>query len=325
MCSDADAKGMISVRQQLLKKPWASDEKKIKLLDIFFGNTCNLGCIMCGPEWSSYISNERYRTGLIDHQIRYKNNIDEAADAMDRLPDLLSVSFIGGEFFLFDDNIRILEKIRQRNLTVTIFTNATIINPKMLEILKEISSVEIRISIDGFEQGFEFVRYPASWAGWESNVALLRKELPHAQIYCATVIQMLTCQQLHEVYNWANRARLKMDYLFLTDPKSLTFAVLNDNEKQSLVQLLASKQTKYTLSRGQKEVIGSVVHAIEAATFDQGQRFQCINLVSRLCVHRNISDQQVEKHFGVLTPLAQEIIESMKLIKNTLTLHNKNV
>jgi sulfatase maturation enzyme AslB (radical SAM superfamily) len=262
---------------------------------------------------------------LIDHQIKYKNNIAEAMNAIDCLPDLTSVSFIGGEFFIFEDNIKVLEKIKQRNLTATIFTNATIINPKMLEILKQITSVEIRISIDGIKQGFEFVRYPASWSKWESNVALLRKELPHAQIHCATVIQMLTCQQIHEMYNWTNRARLKLNYLFLTEPKFLEFTVLNNVEKHSLIELLVGKQSKYSLSRDQKEVIDSLTNMIHASVFDEGQRFQCVNFVSKLCVHRKIKHEQVKNQFGVLTQLGQEIVNSMQLIESTRTLQNKNV
>lgn len=325
-CSVPESQGMTSVRNQLLTKPWAGDQKNIKMLDIFFGNTCNLGCIMCGPEWSSFLSNEHYKTGLIDYQIKHKNNIDVALSTIDQLPELISVSFIGGEFFLVEDNIRILEKIQQRKLTATIMTNATILNHNMIEALKKIDSVEIRISVDGVDSGYEFIRYPANWHTWKANVAHLRQQLPHADIYCAAVFQMLNCQQIHELYDWANKERLRLDHLFLSSPSSLRFSVLDVEEKAKLVEYLHSKQQqKYFIAKPQKTIIDNLISMIEKVEFDFGHRSQCIDMVSKLCAHRKITNDQIRKQFGVLDTLADEIIDRVEVIKSNFILQQKSV
>ena len=325
-CAIPESQGMTSVRQQLLTKPWSSDQKSIKMLDIFFGNTCNLGCMMCDPEWSSFLSNEYYNAGLNNYRIKYKNNIDIAIDAIDQLPDLVSVSFIGGEFFLVEDNIKILEKIKQRKLTATIMTNATIINQRMLDLLQEIDNVEIRISVDGVESGYEFIRYPAKWETWQKNVAYLRQQLPTADIYCAAVLQMLNCQQIHELYEWANKARLRLDHLFLSNPNSLRFDVLHDRERFQLVELLRNKQLqKYYIAKTQKQTIDNLIAMIEKVEFDFGYRCQCIDLVAKLCAHRKITKDQIRKQFGVLTVLAEEIIDRMKIIETSFVLQQKSV
>jgi sulfatase maturation enzyme AslB (radical SAM superfamily) len=325
-CSVPESQGMTSIRKQLLSKPWSSDQKQIKLLDVFFGNTCNLGCVMCGPEWSSFISNERYKVGLTDHQIKYKDNIDIALDTIDRLPDLISVSFVGGEFFLVNDNLKILEKIKHRGITATIMTNATIINQLLIDSLKEIKDVEIRISIDGIESCFEFIRYPASWDTWQKNVEYLRQQLPHAEIYCAAVLQMLNCQQIHELYEWSNKHKLRLYHQFLRNPNSLQFSVLDQNERDKLVDLLMSKQQqKYFIAKPQRIVIDNLITAIKQIEFDYGHRSQCIELLSKLCAHRKITDLQIRKQLGVLTHLADELINRIHVIKSTFVLQQKSV
>ena len=325
-CSVPESQGMTSIRKQLLTKPWASDQPSIKMLDVFFGNTCNLGCVMCGPEWSSYISNERYNAGLIDYRIRYKENIDIALDTIDQLPDLVSVSFVGGEFFLVNDNIKILEKIKQRGLTATIMTNATVINQQLVDVLKDIDKVEIRISIDGVGDGFEFIRYPAVWNIWQNNVELLKTQLPHAEIYCAAVLQMLNCQQMHEMYEWANRARLRLDHQFLSSPNSLRFSVLDQSERDVLAHALVNKQSQnYFIANPQRAVIDDLVVMIQEVEFDYGHRSQCIDFLSKLFAYRKISEDQIRKQFGVLTKLAEEIISRVKVIESSVILQQKNV
>jgi sulfatase maturation enzyme AslB (radical SAM superfamily) len=266
---------------------------------------------MCDPEWSSYISNERYKAGLIDQRISYKDNIDIASETMDKLPDLESVSFIGGEFFIVDSNIKILEKIKQRGLTATIITNATVINPEMLELLKSIPSVEMRISVDGVASGYEFIRYPASWKTLEHNVEFLKQQLPHADLSLITVIQMLSCQQIHELCEWANRRRLRLNYQVLSTPSSLRFSALTQQERDLLVKELEAKQNKkYLIARPQKEMIDELIQSIRLSESDQGHRFQCVDFLSKLCAQRKVSAEQIVQQFGVLGKLAQEIIDS---------------
>ena len=324
LCAIPENNGMISIRKKLNSKPWASDKKNIKLLDVFFGNTCNLGCVMCTPEYSSFLSNEMYKVGLIDYQIKHKNNIGIAIDTIDQLPELISVSFIGGEFFLIEDNIKILEKIKQRNLTATIITNGTIINQQMIKMLKEIKNLEIRISIDGYKEGFEFIRYPAVWNDWVNNVALLRQELPHADICCSMVLQMLVCQQIHELYEWANHSKLRITHQMLSSPSSLRFSVLEPQERNSLIKLLQQKQSKgYYIAKPQKIIIQNLITMIETTESNYGHRSQFLNLISKLCAHRKISDVQIQKQFGVLSDLANEVIDQIGIIKHSNILTKK--
>jgi sulfatase maturation enzyme AslB (radical SAM superfamily) len=272
---------------------------------------------MCHQEWSSFVANERYQAGLIDYQIKYKDNIDIALDTIDNLPDLCSVSFIGGEFFLVDNNIKILEKIKQRKLTATITTNATVMNQPMIDILKEINDVEIRISVDGVEDGFEFIRYPANWNTWQNNVNYLRQQLPHADICCSAVFQLLNCQQIHELYEWANRSKITLAHQMLSQPHSLRFSVLDSTERALLGQLLIDKQQqKYLLAKSQKEVIDDLINMVHNVEFDFGHRSQFIDLLSKLCAQRKTSSSQIQKQFGVLTKLATEVIDRIKIIES---------
>jgi hypothetical protein len=115
-CSIPESMGLTSIRKQSLNKPWAKTSNRIHTLEIFFGNTCNLGCAMCDADVSSYAAEERYQAGIIPMRMSVVDNIQVALDTIDQLPDLKSVTFIGGEFFLVKRNIEILDKIIQRNI-----------------------------------------------------------------------------------------------------------------------------------------------------------------------------------------------------------------
>lgn len=308
-CSEPERLGLSSVRQQLLKKPWASDQKTIKLLDINFSNTCNLGCLMCNASFSSYINNERFNAGIQPELLENINNIQVGLDTIDKLPDLVSVSFIGGEFFLVKENQFILDKIIQRNIGATIMTNATVINPILLDKLKQIKNLEIRISMDGTESTLEFIRYPAKWETLVANFKLLKENLPWAEFYINTIIQPLNIQNLHELYEWANLNRIAVHHQILTGPEYLSWSILTDNEKHQLKELLNTKQTaNFKLSTKQKQLFDEVSSGLDRAVFSSSLRNTGIDFLAKICKHRKLSAATIKTQFGILNDLSNELL-----------------
>lgn len=314
-CSEVEKQDLQSIRMALLKKPWASDQKKIRLLDIFFSNVCNLGCLMCSPDSSSYLSNERFQAGLLSHPIKVKNNIDLALDTIDQLPDLESVSFIGGEFFMMKDNSRIIEKIIQRGLACTIHTNAMIMNAQLLDMLERIDDLEIRMSIDGVHDVFEFIRYPAVWKEFENNAELLANTFPRAEKFFSIVIQPLNLQNIHEVYAWANRRIIQTHHQIIETPHNLSWSILRDEEKQLLSQILTCNADKTAgLTKQQRCHMKDIAQSLSGFKHVPDHRLQCIHLLSRLMVHRGVSLDKIKTVLGSLTTLADEIVAEMHKI-----------
>ena len=312
MCWGPESLGLPSIRQQLLKKPWATDEIKIRMLDVFFGNTCNLGCLMCGPDWSSFSSEERYQAGLIDHRVPSVNTVQVALDTMDQLPDLESVTFLGGEFFLVKDNVKILDKIIQRQLQCTITTNATVMPEYMLEKLKQVRNLQIRISTDGTAGVYEFIRYPAQWATLNQNVDLLKSRLPHAEYHFSIVVQPLNIQTLPELLDWSNRKLIPTHYQMLHNPSFLSWQMLYQEEKDQAVELLNQKQKLFKLTSAQKELLDDLTVGVPNAAFNNELRLQAVNFSSKILNQRKISPEVVRAQFGLWTNLSDQIIDTMQ-------------
>lgn len=309
MCSHSESMGLSSVRLDLLKKPWASAEEKIFMLDMFFGNTCNLGCIMCGPEWSSYIANERFHAGIIPTQIKIKDNTQIMIETLDKLPDLKTVSFIGGEFFVVKRNLEILDLIISRGLECSIATNATVINDDIVNRLKQIKNIEIRISVDGIEDCYEFIRYPAKWEILNNNIARLKKVLSNSAFLISAVVQPLNAQNLHELFEWANKQCIKTILQYISTPAKLCWPILTNSERQCLADLLIKKQSQaFKITNQQYNDLNSLIVAIQETNFDSEARQACIQFMGKLMSYRKIHPTAIKKHFGILTNLAEEII-----------------
>lgn len=312
-CTIPENIGLTSIRQQLLNKPWASAENKIYMLDIFFGNTCNLGCIMCGPSWSSYSAEERYQAGMIPHRLPVVNNVQLALDTIDQLPDLKSISFLGGEFFLVKRNLELVDKIIQKNLQCTITTNASVFTKSMLEKLQQVKNLQLRISVDGTEDTYNFIRYPADWIQLNHNIDVLKNQLPKTEYHINAVIQLLNIQNLHDLLEWANKKIIPTHYQILSGPDYLSWKILTPVEKKNIVEMLTAKQLQYKITHKQRSMIQTLVDGIPQEEFDPVLRKRGIEFLSKLLAHRKINAQAISKQFGMLTELAEEIINTIKV------------
>jgi sulfatase maturation enzyme AslB (radical SAM superfamily) len=310
-CVSSESIGLVSPRLHLLNKPWASSNLDIKLLDIFYSNICNLACIMCDPTSSSKLASERHAIGFIDKIPRMVNNTDRALEAMDQLPNLESVSLIGGEFFIFKDNLIILDKIIEKKLGCRIVTNATVITDTHLVKLKQIPNLEIQISVDGIGKSYEFIRYPAVWTEVEQNIKRIKSSLPQANINFRIVVQPLNIQYLPDALEHFNKLLIPTHAQNMGTPSELSWPILTEMEKQSLDQLLHNKLQYAKITKQQKDDIVKFINGINQSQFDQGLRNKAIDLLSKTLSFRKISKEDILTHFGIFTGLAEEIIQQL--------------
>jgi organic radical activating enzyme len=311
-CSNPEKIGLQSIRLDLLKKPWASDQLKIRMLDIQYSNICNLGCLFCGPEQSSYSSDERFKAGITDKRVELKNNLDIALDAMNQLPDLDSVSFLGGEFFIFKDNSVILDQIIERKLAAKISTNASILEENLLSTLEKIPRLEIQISMDGVAEMYEFMRYPAKWDTFITNVGILLKRLPWADNHFNIVIQPLNIQNLHEIFEHNNRFVIQTHHQILNNPPHLTWSILTPDECEKMIFLLKNKQQKkYFITSKQKSLIDDVIQSLAKVDYSPESRRNGIEFLAKLWKYRRADAQYIKKMLGELDVLADQIVNAM--------------
>lgn len=304
-CWKSEQIGLDSTRQQLLKKPYASDKMGIKLLDVFFGNACNMACFMCDPEWSSKHAEESYQLGFIKQRVDVKDNTDIVLQTIDDLPELEQVSFIGGEFFLFKNNIKICNKIIEKNLSARIVTNASVLTNELLSKLSEIREIEMQISIDAIEDTYALMRYPCTWDVLINNYRRLKK-LPNIALNFHVVTQVLNIQNLHATMHWANRELTPISLHNLA-PGCWSWDILTSTEKNRLKQYLQTQNAQFRLLSKQSQWIQDLVDGLDKVEFNLHWRQQFVDRFSKLMVHRKVAVSQVQQHLGIFEDLFSEV------------------
>lgn len=307
-CSVSENLGLRSIRMKMNEKPFFSDKLDIKLLDIAYSNICNLSCFMCYPSSSSFLANERFQIGLIKEIPPYFDNTDYAIEAMDALPNLESISLIGGEFFIFKNNLTILNKIIEKGLECRIVTNATIINDGLLEKLSQLGNkLELQISVDGANECYEFMRYPSKWDVLSSNVERLQKELPYAKINFQILVQALNIQHIPSSLSELNKFRIPMSLQNLSEPSWLTWNIFTDDEKRDLENHLMVELGNARITQKQKSEILKFVDGIKMSSFNERDRSYSIETLKKTFSHRKLSNQVISDQLGIFHNLTQQL------------------
>src|SRR5262249_16150554 len=98
----------------------------------------------------------------------------------------------GGEPLLMKRVIEIVDFLiesRNTDLTLEFSTNCTKINTEILRKLSKFRAVNLALSLDGFGDAHEYIRFPAKWYVIDRNIRRLR-QLPNARICVTPVLQL---------------------------------------------------------------------------------------------------------------------------------------
>lgn len=284
-------------------------------------NTCNLKCVMCSPECSTSVGAEQKKLGLVKSYYEI-NNSQTILDAIENIPSLSSVALVGGEFFLTKDNLKILELLIQKNLKVEFTTNATILLPEFLEKLSIIKDLKITISIDGIESSYEFMRYPGKWATTSENIITLKQKIPHAIFISNFVVQVLNLQYLIPTANYLNKLLIPTHFTNIIEPNWLTCAVLTKKEIQCIIELFQTQIKQFHLTKKQHFEINNYIKMLNQITPSKSLRYQFISNMSKILKLRKVDKKLILDHFGVLTTLANEIINLVEMERVELSLYS---
>lgn len=162
-CVYAESQGFSSTRTLALAD-WNYDAStvpsEILYLDLRHSNLCNFSCRTCEPAFSSEIAREQ---GL---PIIHLENTKVKTDVQNLLPTVKRINFTGGEPLLIKENIQVLERLIElgnTNCEILITTNGSVMNPKILDLVKQFTSVHWTISLDAVENQAEYIRNGTNW------------------------------------------------------------------------------------------------------------------------------------------------------------------
>jgi len=139
-----------------------------KSMEFELSNRCNLNCIMCSEENSSFIAKERLGW---DEKLKPYNN-DFVHDLEEFIPQLHSAKFLGGEPFLIPIYYKIWDAITRLNpgCEILVQTNGTILNERIKKLLNA-GNVALNISIDSLKkESFEMIRVNADFESTFDNL-----------------------------------------------------------------------------------------------------------------------------------------------------------
>ena len=170
-------------------------------LDLMFDISCNLACRTCGPDFSTF-----WQTHLKTNKISFLSN--KAIDKSDQMIDILKtldlsnlkmVVFCGGETLLGSSHWKVAEYLAKyapaQNITLAFQTNGTqAISEKYYKIIEKFKLFKLHISLDGIENQFEYLRWPAKWDSTIKNIFSLNHDIP--------VNSMFLIEETISILNW---------------------------------------------------------------------------------------------------------------------------
>lgn len=305
-CQQQENLGLESLRQIWLKRwPQPIQHTVIEHLEILPSNVCNLRCYMCDADHSTAVAQEQHRLGWIPIQSEI-DNVDVCLETLRMMPNLRSVSFIGGEFFLNRRSVEILDAIVHRGLSIELTTNATVIRQEHMQCLMKLHDVNIQISIDGIDAGYEFMRYPARWKAVTDNIDLMREFLPQARFTTIMVVQALNLHHMIPVMEWCNRQRMPLLIHDIVNPAWLQVDVFDHMERSVLIDLLDKQLTTAPLLTHQRHTATQYQRRLaEKAAHSRSEFIQRMHAMIR---SRRMPDQQIRQQLYPFPDLATAIL-----------------
>lgn len=202
-------------------------------LDIRFGNTCNLRCVMCTfpvssgwgavrhPSWSSAVI-DAYR-----EDERLWTELAANAHLIRRL------YFAGGEPFLQPGHFRLLDLLIEtgnaQNVDIVYNSNMTILPEDVFARFRRFKSVGIGASCDGTGEVFERIRTGARWPVFVRNV---RRAKPEVDVWLQVAAQRDNIWGLRDLLAFGAAEGLEVDMTnILQWPAEMSVANLPPEEK----------------------------------------------------------------------------------------------
>jgi len=200
-------------------------------IELHLGNLCNLKCKMCGQQYSNQIGKELLEIGKDDPD--FLEWISKESGNVNIWTNNLSVEYrwfqnkkiknklfnyianhitdmvvIGGEPTVIPEFWELFEYLEQRdrlnNMSITLTTNLTNVNPKMTNWLPRLKSWKVWASVDGLGERTEYIRYPSNFKKVCDNLDFYKGLLAHnnGKIVLSPAIQLLNIDQLDDILRW---------------------------------------------------------------------------------------------------------------------------
>ncbi len=236
-CVEQESRGyksMRDTRDQIKNLSLTNEDGSVDIMprnmELHLGNVCNLKCKMCGQQYSNQIGKELLEIGKTDKDFLnwiYKesgnvniwtNNLAveykwfQNKKVKNKLFDYISKNItelivIGGEPTVIPEFWELFEYLEQKdklkNLSITLNTNLTNVNPKLTKWLPKLKNWIVWASVDGLGDRTEYIRYPSNFKKVCENLQFYKNLLGNnGNITLSPAIQLLNIDQLDDIIKW---------------------------------------------------------------------------------------------------------------------------
>ena len=257
LCWREEKAGQTSLRHRLntfggaknlnkIFKKWIDAKKyKIypKILSLIPGNLCNLACTYCNggasSKWNSEISSFP-KNNLYNETYKNWNMTDEEyADIVEHSEHIQKIELYGGEPFYNKKNKTqlidpIIAKGTAKNMTIYFNTNCTHWDETFIKKLElNFKKIEIRGSIDGLNEQFEYLRYGAKWNNTIENIRKL-SNLSNGDFEIICTISPYNFLYLNEYDNFFKENNWSVRWNLTAHPKEMLLFNIPDAVKNNI-------------------------------------------------------------------------------------------
>ena len=315
-------------------------EEQPLYLDIRPGNLCNLKCRMCNPGNSSKIYQEQKQL-LKDNPSDAKSLIDKSYFYKDEkkfhnwyknrkiwksiykwAPGTKQLYFTGGEPTLIKENWELINYLKEKgyskNIDLVFNINCTQVPDKLLDTFPSFSTVSISLSVDGYKEVQEYIRYPSHWKKIESNIIkILKNRRENTSFVFSPVVQTYNILNLLKLLEWVDE--LQVDYgkidssiIICTTPKFLDIAILPKNVKQEALLRIEKYESSY--KGGDNfllECLGAIKNILKAE-----EKTEIEKDLKKFYTYTSLLDKKRGNNFKTTFPELNRLLDEDKRWKN---------
>ena len=264
VCWHNEDSGIVSNRQQWEEDNWNefADEIEVnddysvtnspKWIELKVSNFCNLKCIMCSTH-SSY-----KRVKDLDIITKYQEKGHETRllrpttlfDSLNEWPELWehvhTLQFTGGEPIINQEHYDLLDSIPQHlkhKIKLRYASNLSHIKFKKYDLVKiwnEFKTVNIKISMDGVGDVYNFIRQDGDWDNVYTNMMVLDSE-PTIDVAAGITIQAHNIYHMPEFYDFWKHSDIKLRFItanILQTPRYLSPTVWPEEYREAIINKL---------------------------------------------------------------------------------------
>lgn len=271
VCWHNEDSGIVSNRQQWEHDNWNTFADKISVNDDYsvnnppywvelkVSNFCNLKCIMCSTHSSykrvadldiiSKYTKDGYETRLLRPTDLFAS-LNEWPELWDHVHTL---QFTGGEPIINKEHYDLLEGIppeAKKRIRLRYASNLSYIKFKKYDLIKiwnEFKHVNIKVSMDGVGDVYNYIRQDGNWDIVYANMMALNNE-PGIDVAAGITVQAHNIYQMPEFYQFWKESPVDLKFItanILQTPNYLSPAIWQGEYRDAIIRKLRANQDEH--------------------------------------------------------------------------------